>query len=282
MAACKGDSIPANLAAHEEAPPMPAYRSIRIQMPDRPGALSAISTALAVHGVDIVRLDVVSHPGNDVVDDLFLSGASQEVIGQAVGSFQPDVIVRTFDQMSGDPTLEMGLGLTAAARASTASDAFEAVRSHGLVIGRADTAAVARATPDGGFSFTAGPAGSGSVAADEPFPGRYALARQEPLAFPADNDWAPGNVQTALQAAWVAMAPLGPFDLLVLCRQLNIAYLSDELERIGIFAEASGAVLQLRGDIARSGTMHAVSEPELPRRAVTMSHVKLESSIIPV
>ena len=260
---------------------MPAYRSIRIQMPDRPGALSAISTALAVHGVDIVRLDVVSHPGNDVVDDLFLSGASQEDIGQAVGSFQPDVIVRTFDQVSGDPTLEMGLGLTAAARASSASDAFEAVRSHGLVIGRADTAAVARATPDGGFSFTAGPVSSGTVAADEAFPGRYALSRQEPLAFPADNDWAPGSVQTALQAAWVAMAPLGPFDLLILCRQLNIAYLSDELERIGTFAEAAGAVLRLRGDITHSGTMHAVSEPELPRRAVTMSHLKLESSIIP-
>ena len=260
---------------------MPAYRSIRIQMPDRPGALSAISTALAVHGVDIVRLDVVSHPAGDVVDDLFLSGPSQEVIGQAVGSFQPDVIVRTFDQASGDPTLEMGLGLTAAARASSAAGAFEAVRSHGLVIGRADTSAVARATPDGGFSFIAGPVGNSTVAADETFAGRYALARQEPIAFPADNDWAPGSVQTALQAAWVAVAPLGPFDLLILCRQLNIAYLPDELERIGVFAEAAGAVLQLRGDIEKSGSMHAVSEPGLPRRAVTMGHMRLESTTIP-
>jgi hypothetical protein len=260
---------------------MPAYRSIRIQMPDRPGALSAISTALAVHGVDIVRLDVVSHPSGDVVDDLFLSGPSQEVIGQAVGSFQPDVIVRTFDQVSGDPALEMGLGLTEAARAPSPAAALEAVRSHGLVVGRADTAATARATPDGGFSFTAGPAGNSTIAADERFAGRYALARQEPIAFPADNDWAPGSVQTAMQAAWVAVAPLGPFDLLILCRQLNIAYLPDELERIGVFAEAVGAVLQLRGDIPGSGSMHVVSEPELPRRAVTMGHMRIEMSAIP-
>lgn len=260
---------------------MPAYRSIRIQMPDRPGALSAISTALAVHGVDIVRLDVVSHPAGDVVDDLFLSGPSQEVIGQAVGSFQPDVIVRTFDQMSGDPALEMGLGLAAAARAAAPGEALEAVRTHGLVIGRADTAALARATPEGGFSFPVGPVGNSTVAADEAFAGRYALARQEPIAFPADNDWAPGSVQTAMQAAWVAVAPIGPFDLLILCRQLNIAYLPDELERIGTFAEAAGAVLQLRGDVASSGSMHAVSEPELPRRAVTMGHMRLAASSIP-
>lgn len=260
---------------------MPAYRSIRIQMPDRPGALSAISTALAVHGVDIVRLDVVSHVGDDVVDDLFLSGSSQDAIGQAIGSFQPDVIVRTFDGNSGDPALEMGLGLTAAARAATAQEAIESVRSHGLVLGRADTASVARATPDGGFTFLAGPASTAAIAADETFPGRYALARQEPLAFPAEGDWAPGQVQTAMQAAWVAMAPIGPFDLLVLCRQLNIAYLPDELERIGIFAEGAGAILQLRGHIAGSGTIKAAATPELPRRAVTMGHLRLEFSAIP-
>lgn len=84
-----------------------------------------------------------------------------------------------------------------------------------------------------------------------------------------------------MQAAWVAVAPLGPFDLLILCRQLNIAYLPDELERIGIFAEAAGSVLQLRGDIAHSGSMHTISEPGLPRRAVTMGHMRLNAGAIP-
>src|SRR5512143_3097134 len=90
---------------------MPAYRAIRIHMPDRPGALSAISTALAAHQVDIVRLDVVSHEGSTVVDDLVLSAASQEDIGSAIGGFHPEVSIRTFDEIIGDPALEMGTAL---------------------------------------------------------------------------------------------------------------------------------------------------------------------------
>ncbi|WBL36266.1 ACT domain-containing protein [Tepidiforma flava] len=64
---------------------MAVVRSIRITMPDRPGALSAVTTALAAHRVDIVRLDVVSHEGEYVVDDLLLEAATAEDIGAAIG-----------------------------------------------------------------------------------------------------------------------------------------------------------------------------------------------------
>ncbi|MBK6662444.1 MAG: ACT domain-containing protein [Thermoflexaceae bacterium] len=66
---------------------MTVYRSIRVQITDRPGALFAITAALAAHGVDIVRLDVISSDGTIVVDDLFLGAPSAAAIGDACASF---------------------------------------------------------------------------------------------------------------------------------------------------------------------------------------------------
>ena len=75
---------------------MTVYRSIRVQITDRPGALFAITAALAAHGVDIVRLDVISSDGTIVVDDLFLGAPSAAAIGDACASFPGDATVRTW------------------------------------------------------------------------------------------------------------------------------------------------------------------------------------------
>jgi hypothetical protein len=250
---------------------MPVYRSIRIQMPDRPGALSAVSTALAVQGVNIVRLDIMGHDGDSVVDDLLLSGPDLESIGRAIGSFQPDVTVRTFDEAGGDPTLMLGEGILAAAAARDRSQALDAVLQHARVLARADRALLSAAQPDGRLQFTFD--GSGAVTTIEsetPFVGRWALHRETAMAIPLRAGWAPEAVEAALSDAWLAIAPIGPFDLLLLTRSLNIPFLRDELERIAMFAEMAGAVLRLRGELSASGSMAAGREAPLPERTLTL------------
>lgn len=148
---------------------MPVYRAIRIHMPDRPGALSAISSALAAHQVDIVRLDVVSHDDSTVVDDLVLAAVSQDDIGRAIGGFYPEVSVRTFDEVSGDPSLEIAAGLRAVASASEITSAREALLRGAIRVSRADNALLLSVTPAGGLEGVAVSGPVPPITAGEPF-----------------------------------------------------------------------------------------------------------------
>ena len=249
---------------------MPAYRAIRIQMPDRPGALSAISAALAAHQVDIVRLDVVSHEGELVVDDLILSAAGQEDIGSAIAGFWPEVVVRTFEELSGDPALEMGRSLGHVAASASITAAREAALSGATRIARADDAVLLRTNDAGAFSVLAATAEAPEIAAAHPFAGRWVIERRAAAAFPVADGWAPQAFQHALGAAWVAIAPVGAFDLMVATRKLNIPFYSGELERLAAFAETAGAILAGAGDRPAFGSLPASSGVELPARAVKL------------
>ena len=249
---------------------MTAYRSIRLQLPDRPGALSTISTALAAHGVDIVRLDVVSHDGSIVVDDLFLAAPTYDDIGAAVANFQADVLVRTFDHTSGDPSIEMGTALAATARASSLEKARTAAMEGAVRLARADVGAILRATDDGGFVVLAGPPGLPNLASDGPFAGRRALQRDTAIAFPVSDRWAPAQFQQGLGGSWVAIAPCSPFDVLLVARRLNIAFYTGELERLSVYADAVGGILAAHGDPAPRGTVPAGAEEPLPPRGLSL------------
>lgn len=250
---------------------MPAYRSIRIQMPDRPGALSAISSALAAHQVDIVRLDVVSHEGATVIDDLVLAAASQEDIGAAIGGFYPEVTVRTFDEIAGDPALEMGTCLGHIATSVAIENARAAALVGAMRIARADEAVLLRSTSGGVISVITSASPISDLAPDEPFAGRWCLDRRAAAAFPVTDGWAPPRLQHSLGAAWVAVAPAGAFDLIVVARKLNIAFYAGELGRLAAFAVAAGAILAGMGDRPAFGSLPSMTGTRLPPRAVTLA-----------
>jgi hypothetical protein len=70
---------------------------IRVQVPDRPGMLGAIATALGHAGVDILGLDVVERSDNTAVDDFTVdlpSGRPPDVLITAVESI-PGVYVES-------------------------------------------------------------------------------------------------------------------------------------------------------------------------------------------
>jgi len=249
---------------------MTVYRSIRVQMPDRPGALSAVSAALAAHGVDIVRLDVVSTNGGTVVDDLLLGASSLAAIGNACGSFPGDTIVRTFDETAGDPALEMGFGVHRVATAPTVQAARDAAIESARHLLRGDAAVLLRATEGGCMSVVSGPAGLAAVTPADPFAPRWVLQHATAAAFPAHEQWAPTGFHEALGAAWVAVAPSWPLDLLLVVRRLNIAFHPGELERLTAFASAAGAILALRGDRPPVASIPAEFVDVLPPRAVTL------------
>lgn len=253
---------------------MPAYRSIRIQMPDRPGALAAVSTALSVQQVNIVRLDVVGYHEGMVVDDLLVSGPDQEHIGRAIGGFQHDVVVRTFDETSGDPALQIADGLVAIARARGRDEALQRLLDSALRIARADSVAIGRACDDGSMMIEPDMEEEPlHITSSEACIGRHVLHRQTAVAFPVPADETLDGVCRVSPCAWVALAPLGAFAVVIFTRTLNIPFLRDELERVAVFTEAAGATLRLRGDIEASGSMRAGQEASLPPGAITLGDV---------
>lgn len=62
----------------------PSRRSIRLTMPDRPGALADVTAVLAGLDIDIVRLEVWPGDEEAVHDDLTLESANLDEIHQAV------------------------------------------------------------------------------------------------------------------------------------------------------------------------------------------------------
>ncbi len=250
---------------------MPVYRAIRIHMPDRPGALSAISSALAAHQVDIVRLDVVSHDDSTVVDDLVLAAVSQDDIGRAIGGFYPEVSVRTFDEVSGDPSLESAAGLRAVASASDITSAREALLRGAIRVSRADNALLLSVTSAGGLEGLAVSGPVPPITAGEPFAGRWVIERGVAAAFPVADGWAPMPFQHTLSACWVAMVPMGDAVLLLASRRLNIPFYSGELERLAAYGEAAGAVLGALHAIPAAQRLPIVADTALPARAVTLA-----------
>lgn len=65
---------------------------IRVQLPDRPGALGAVATALGRVGVDILSLDVVERRSGVAIDDLVVELPSGRL---------PDVLITAAESVEG-------------------------------------------------------------------------------------------------------------------------------------------------------------------------------------
>jgi hypothetical protein len=137
-----------------------AVRSIRIHLPDRPGALSSIGTALAVHGVNIARLHVVSHEGETVIDDLDLAATSAHAISRAIAGFHHDVRVECFDSAMGDPVLAVAHGIGAVAAAASCEAALQALAGWALSVVRADAGAIFEVAAAGVRPVAGAPSGA--------------------------------------------------------------------------------------------------------------------------
>lgn len=84
---------------------------IRVQVPDRPGMLGAIATALGHAGADIIGLDVVQRTGEIAVDDLMVelpAGRPPDVLITAVESV-PEARVESVRPHSGGSHRELEL-----------------------------------------------------------------------------------------------------------------------------------------------------------------------------
>lgn len=221
---------------------MEVIRSIRVSLPDRPGALSGVTAALAAHGVNILRLRIVSNEDGVAVDDLELSAAAVTDIETAMAAFPPDVSAVTLGAGLGDPVLAATRGLGAVATAANRGIAEQRLAGWVLSVLRADAASLIDIDEQGARHV------SGAAFAPPSSALRHLMGT-----VLADNDAlaveAPGNAEAfpflGFGAAHAAFAPCGPSRVLVAGRRLAVPFVRGELERFAAFSEAAGHILQL-------------------------------------
>ncbi|MEP7178195.1 MAG: amino acid-binding protein [Pseudonocardiales bacterium] len=208
---------------------------LRITLPDRPGALGALATALGTVGADILSLDVIERSPGCAIDDLVLELPPDRLADSLVSAANtvPGVRVESIRPYAGqiDPHRELALLDSLAA----APEQPLRVLADGVArIFRGGWAIVLDAPLAGAATVLA--AGGGAPEVIEvpvpwwpPAPARV---------LDADNDWAPpdwGRLGTEL-----AVAPLGQAALLV--GRPALRWLPSEMLRLQHLAAVAATV----------------------------------------
>lgn len=184
---------------------------VRLELPDRPGALGAVATALGTFGADILAMDIVDRAGGRVVDDLVVvlpKGRAPDTLITAAESV-PDVRV---ESVRPDP------GVADAHREWELVEAIAADPAHAVTrlaellpdVLRAGWAAVVQVQPDRSVDVLAG--GGGVPSFDGVPPGWAPLTR--PRQLDTDEQWVPESWR--MVGTELAAAPLGSAERAVL------------------------------------------------------------------
>lgn len=198
---------------------------MRVSLPDIPGSLGAVATALGAAGADILAVEIVEKRHGVAIDD-FVVGLRPDRMPDALISACQGLDGVTVDWISRYPeggglqsdleTLERMTGDLEHAAETLASSAPAVFRSQWAVLIETDTAGNPKAT----YSTPMAPDLAGDqLAALAPFDQTHRLA--------VDGDWVPGYDDTVL-----VVAPLGPHRAIVIGRLGGPAYLDSEVARL--------------------------------------------------
>ncbi|WP_031465235.1 ACT domain-containing protein [Sciscionella sediminilitoris] len=212
---------------------------IRVQIPDTPGTLGAVASALGTAGADILSVDIVERGEGIAVDDLIVD---------LPGGRLPDVLITAAESIDGvqvdavrpyagvlDTHRELGLVENIAAHPKTG---FELLADGVPRIVRAGWALLVRATPDGPKRVAASTAAPETPAAELPW-----LPLPKARVLEAEADWVPETWQEL--GTELAATPLGKPELaLLIGRPGGPAFRTAEVARLAHLAGIVSMVLE--------------------------------------
>jgi hypothetical protein len=210
---------------------------LRLVVPDRPGILGAVATALGTAGIDIVSVDVLERGGGLAVDDVVVDLPSDRLPDSLITAVRavPGVEVETLRPFAGPLDTHRELELLEALARAAASPPEPALSLKLLAaelprVFHGSWAAVLRAPEDG----TA--AGAEVVAASDAAPTFEGVALpwlplETARLLPSDDDWLPERWRE--MAVEMMAAPYGdPATAVVLGRSGGPPYRRSELLRL--------------------------------------------------
>ena len=217
---------------------------LRLVVPDRPGILGAVATALGAAGIDIVSVDVLERGGGLAVDDVVVELPPDRVPDSLITAVRtvPGVEVEALRPFAGPLDTHHELELLEVLAHAAEGTAAKLLAAELPRVFHGSWAAVLRAAPEGG-------AGPEVVAALEAAPTFEGLALPWlPMAtarlLPSDEDWLPERWQE--MAVEMMAAPYGdPWTAIVLGRSGGPAYRRSELLRLVHLAGIAASVASL-------------------------------------
>ncbi|MEP6598110.1 MAG: amino acid-binding protein [Actinomycetota bacterium] len=216
---------------------------LRLVLPDRPGALGAVATALGAVGADILSLDVIERSPGYAIDDLVLELPADRLADSLVSAAAavPGVQVDSIRRYAGllDPHRELEL---LEALAAHPDRSLQLLTDGVAKIFRAGWAIVldsAAPYPDGGSAKVLAASGAAPELAQLPVPW-WPPHPARPL--DPDDTWAPGD--WAAMGTELAVAPLGAGALLV--GRPAMRWLPAELVRLSHLAAIAATVTATR------------------------------------
>ncbi|MEX5717655.1 ACT domain-containing protein [Geodermatophilus maliterrae] len=219
---------------------------LRLVVPDRPGLLGAVATALGTAGIDIVSVDVLERSGGVAVDDVVVELPRDRLPDSLITVVQavPGVQVEALRPFAGplDTHRELDL-LEALARAATDPPPTLAVKLLAAELPRvfhSGWAAVLQATDGGGCEVLA------ASDAAPTFDGVHLpwLPLSSPRLLPSEDDWLPERWRE--MAIEMMASPFGdPGTAVVLGRSGGPAYRRSELLRLTHLTGIAASVAHL-------------------------------------
>jgi hypothetical protein len=222
---------------------------LRLRLRDRPGSLAAITSRLAMHGVDVLRLEVLGREGGFAIDDLLVSGAG---LGAALAEFGPEVTVlaerRGVDLV--DPGLAMAEACCALTAAGNERETYRQLLAAALGLVFAEAGFVSLRQGYGVLRPMASTV-SELPALDDQQASLLCSALWSGDCLTADGrvPWVPSSYRDLLPEGTVAVVPGGaePFFVLALIRDDNAPFVTSELDRLAALLEVAVGTLALHG-----------------------------------
>lgn len=197
---------------------------LRVVLPDRPGMLGAVATALGEAGADIVSLDVVERGPDGAVDDLVVELPAGALVDRLITAAQsvPGVAVESLRPYTGAADLHGDLELVEALAAAP-MDALALLVEHAPGVFRAGWALLVAAGSVLGASR--GAPELATVAAP---------ALQRARRIEVGEGWVPMGWQQV--GTELAAAPVGATQVILLGRPGGPAFRASEVLRLGHLA----------------------------------------------
>lgn len=211
---------------------------IRVQLPDSPGSLGAVATALGAIGADILSVDVVERVGGMAVDDLVVELPSGRL---------PDVLITAAESVEGVEVdaVRPYAGVLDTHRELELVEAVAADIEHGLAVFTEGVPKIVRA--GWAITLTIGPEGvrqlAASTAAPEtPTPDLPWMPLERATVLDDEADWVPGTWREL--GTELAATPLGASNrALLVARPGGPMFRAAEVARLAHLAGIVAVVL---------------------------------------
>ena len=214
---------------------------LRVVLPDRPGMLGAVATAIGAAGGDIVSLDVVERSAGGAVDDLLVELPPGGLADRLVSSAQsvPGVVVESLRPYVGATDLHRDLELVEELSLAPGA-ALELLADSAPGVFRAGWALVVEHEPEGAVIRASSAGAPGSIPADLPW-----LPLERPRRLSPHEDWVPERWESL--GIEMAAAPVGdPARVVLVGRPGGPRFRGSEVLRLAHLAGIAATVARAR------------------------------------